>query len=700
MKPEELRKLLAEQLTMRTIAPQPSTYDPKAHSVEFVAATEDYVEVFDWSTWSIIRQVLLMDGMVIPGTGQVPLLDSHDRYSVESVLGSAREWRTEGGKAICRGYFTSTEEGLSAETKVAEGHLTDISVGYRVLDRVEILEGSSAIVGNKEFMGPCQVVRSWLVKELSLCPIGADEDAKVRMTRMTPEFKQFLIARGLSPSASAEEMIDFMKREFTESHQPSRKESPMTPEELAAKEKADTERKAAEQKALDDARTAAATEARDRVDSICKTADQFRTDVKDMDTLKEEALKDNWPSERFYKEVLNRMSKPRPVAAPAAPSIMSIRDFVKPWQKRAVFLLHAKTEESNGRQDNARSWFKRFDEAVSSMTDGQRAAEEFEALEKITKSGLPDEQQYRLASSLTDGAGKYLVPTPLLAEIFILVEKWGVGRRYFRSVPMVADTLKLDTLVTEATAGWTTQGSNITAGDLVFGQGELSVAKLAGISAWSSELEESQAIAWLPIFTASLARAIYKKEDLAGFIGDGTASYGGMTGILAGSTNVLTLDAGKTSFSDADAIDYKALRDKVNIDFREGAMYFLSPADVSNLEGLKDLQGRFIYREPAAGLPAMLWGYPIADNVGINALTQASAANTRFAAFGNPKHMLMGMKRQLDLVVSREGVIQAGDNTIAYNALQADGAIVRMTERIGHKLVLPNGIAAMKTAAA
>ncbi|MEW6511875.1 MAG: phage major capsid protein [Bacteroidota bacterium] len=698
---QTLREILQGQLTMRSIVPEPQTYDEKMHSVEAVIASDGGVDVFDWQELAVVREYLIMEGLQFPANGQIPLLDSHDRWSIDSLLGSARDFTQISGTMRARLFFSSTEEGVNAETKVREGHLTDLSIGYRPIDSIRIADGEKALIGSKEYTGPCKVTRTAMVREVSLTPVGADEMSKARAIRTAPELKELLIARGLDPSATFEEMIDFIKREFT--NNPQRKESPMlTPEELAAQKKAEEERKAAELKALEEARAKAETEARERVESILATAEKFRADVSDMETLKDQAFKEKWSAERFYRETLDRIAKPKPANPPSAPASPSVglREFVRPWQRRAVKLLNAKVYEARGNEEMARHWYKKLEEDVKAMTDVQRNAEDVEAWERISKSGLAPDQQYRLASTLSTGAGLALVPTPLLAEIFILIEKWGTARRYFRSVPMSAATLKLDNLVTEAVAYWTTQGANITASDLVFGQGELSVGKIAGISAWTSELDEDQAIAWLPIFSESIARAIRKKEDLAGFIGDGTATYGSFTGLLNASTNIVTMDAGKTGFSDAGADDYKALRDAVNIDFREGAMYFLSPGEVSNLEGLKDLQGRYIYREPGAGLPAMLWGYPIADSVGINALTQTSAAATKFAAFGNPRHMLMGMKRELELIVSREGVLQAGDGSISYNALQADGAIVRMTERIGFKMILTGGVAVLKTAAA
>jgi HK97 family phage major capsid protein len=385
-----------------------------------------------------------------------------------------------------------------------------------------------------------------------------------------------------------------------------------------------------------------------------------------------------------------------PVAVPAL-SVTDVRDMVPHWQKRAAVALSAEAAAIRGNGGRAHFLRQKYHALEAELTPAARDAEMVEVRRRIQSSGLPEPQQFRLMSALSGAAGGFLNPTPMLAEIFILVEKWGVARRYFTPIPMVADTLKLDSLVTEAIAYWVNVGGHITAADLVFGQGTLTVYKLAGISSWSSETNEDAAIALLPIYIASIARAIHKKEDLAGFIGDGSATYGGFTGLLGSAGKVLTLDVGKTSVTDMTPDDWKVLRDQVNIDFRDGAMYFMAPSDVSSVEGMKDLQGRYIYREPSAGLPALLWGFPIADNVGINALIQTDAPGLKFAAFGNPRYMLMGMKREIETVVSMEGILDDGSGAVVYNALQADGAIVRTTERVGFNCILHNGLAVAKT---
>ncbi|MDL2226554.1 hypothetical protein LJB86_02725 [Deltaproteobacteria bacterium OttesenSCG-928-M10] len=147
-------------------------------SVEFVATTSDKVQVFDWDTWRPVDEVLLMSGRVDPPGGQVPLLDSHDNYSVDKQLGSARDIRTEGQATIVRVFISSTRDDVF--TKIKEGHLTDCSVGYRIKEFTQLKEGETGEYEGLTVTGPCRVVTSWELVELSLCPIGADPAAKAR----------------------------------------------------------------------------------------------------------------------------------------------------------------------------------------------------------------------------------------------------------------------------------------------------------------------------------------------------------------------------------------------------------------------------------------------------------------------------------------------------------------------------------------
>lgn len=155
----------------------PATLDETARSVGVVLATETPATVWDWER-GVIQEVLLMSGAEFPA--QVPLLDSHSRYSVESQLGSLRDISVAGSELLATAFLANVRAALDAFAKIQDGHLTDISVGYRILDTVWIPKDETALIDGREFSGPLRVVRKWQVKEGSLTPIGADEQAKIR----------------------------------------------------------------------------------------------------------------------------------------------------------------------------------------------------------------------------------------------------------------------------------------------------------------------------------------------------------------------------------------------------------------------------------------------------------------------------------------------------------------------------------------
>lgn len=162
----------------------PGTFDEKARAARFVATTEQSATVWDWDRWDFVKEVLLRDGMVLPVVGQVPLLDAHSRASVADVLGSAADFQDclvgkLAGKD-CLVSFSSVQAGQDAATKVREGHITDVSVGYLVTESYWVPEGEKQIINGKTYEGPVKVSTKWELREISLVPIGADNLAKVR----------------------------------------------------------------------------------------------------------------------------------------------------------------------------------------------------------------------------------------------------------------------------------------------------------------------------------------------------------------------------------------------------------------------------------------------------------------------------------------------------------------------------------------
>lgn len=180
------KDVMDQEMTTRSLSLRlldgggPASLDEKTRSVAVICATENPVDVYDYSRWEIIPEVLLMSGCQFPESRQVPLLDSHSRYNTSSVIGSCRELEVEGSQLVGRAHYSEVKSAEETWQKTREGHLTDYSIGYRVLEATYVPDGESAVIDGRTFEGPVKVATSWKVRELSACPIGADEIAKAR----------------------------------------------------------------------------------------------------------------------------------------------------------------------------------------------------------------------------------------------------------------------------------------------------------------------------------------------------------------------------------------------------------------------------------------------------------------------------------------------------------------------------------------
>ena len=223
-------KLNYRTLCLRTEADgRLSTFDEEKRSVEVIGASEEPVDVFDYERFEIVPEVLLMTGCEMPRNRQVPLLDTHNRWNgTSSVLGSYRDIHTEGDQLVGRAFFSSVPEAEGPFVKLREGHLTDFSAGYRPIKSQWVPEGESTVIEGRSFAGPVKVTTRWRIKELSICPIGADEVAKARSENsqtppdrrtqlqeksvMNEALRKWLEKRGLRKDATDEEAWAFYVR--------------------------------------------------------------------------------------------------------------------------------------------------------------------------------------------------------------------------------------------------------------------------------------------------------------------------------------------------------------------------------------------------------------------------------------------------------------------------------------------------------
>ncbi|MFA6109789.1 MAG: hypothetical protein WDA75_13570, partial [Candidatus Latescibacterota bacterium] len=249
----KMHRLQAEKIETRAIPVTPNSYDEKTHSFECVAATENRVQVLDYERWEIVDEILLMSGYRSPASSpdKSPLLDTHMRWSIDTVLGSGRDWNVQGDKLICRGYLSSVEEGAKAETKIREGHVDSVSLGYSVDQAVWIEDGTTAVVNGRQFTGPVKVATQWTRRELSLVPIGADDFGKIRSMRAAQ--------LGLPETADDQQIRSMIQKINNKPTSQSRKESSMTLEDLQVKVTEMDGRIAVSEKALTESRQEATT---------------------------------------------------------------------------------------------------------------------------------------------------------------------------------------------------------------------------------------------------------------------------------------------------------------------------------------------------------------------------------------------------------------------------------------------------------
>lgn len=155
----------------------PSTIDEANRSVECVLASGNPVNTYIPGMGNV-DEILNAEGA--EHSDSIPLLNCHDRWDLDKVLGSVRDFKIENNTLIGRLYFADTEEGKKAFELIRQGHLTTGSVGYEHIETVWIPEGQKGMAGGKEYDGPVLLTSRWKLDEFSLTPVPADPNAIVR----------------------------------------------------------------------------------------------------------------------------------------------------------------------------------------------------------------------------------------------------------------------------------------------------------------------------------------------------------------------------------------------------------------------------------------------------------------------------------------------------------------------------------------
>lgn len=198
----------------------------------------------------------------------------------------------------------------------------------------------------------------------------------------------------------------------------------------------------------------------------------------------------------------------------------------------------------------------------------------------------------RVMSEGVGSAGGYLVPDALESAVIDLRVQYGAARRLCRMVPMGSAAVTIPKRVSGVTAYFTAEGDATTASDMAWGQIELVAKELSALTRISMSLSEDAVIDLAAWVADEQAYAFAAKEDACLINGDGTSTYGGMTGIIpqfeAAYSTLKGVYAGATNtdtFGEFTAAEVTAWMAKLPSYARTGANFLFSPEGDAALLG-------------------------------------------------------------------------------------------------------------------
>ncbi|HUT94632.1 MAG TPA: phage major capsid protein [Thermoguttaceae bacterium] len=235
--------------------------------------------------------------------------------------------------------------------------------------------------------------------------------------------------------------------------------------------------------------------------------------------------------EKAVKDAVAKAMKANPPRAP----------FERPEPEPATFVIPAQSKRyraTNFRQRNL----------TSVSPDPELAAYKFGAwfagicgvpwaTKRCKELGIPLHRDKALSEGVNT-AGGFLVPEDFEPTIIELMEQYGVFRKYASIEPMSGDTKTIPRRTGGLTAYFVGENSSGTQSDPAWDQVNLVARKLMTLTKTSTELGEDAVINIGDKIANEAAYAFAYKEDLCGFLGDGSQTYGGIVGVGPRLTNL------------------------------------------------------------------------------------------------------------------------------------------------------------------
>lgn len=258
----------------------------------------------------------------------------------------------------------------------------------------------------------------------------------------------------------------------------------------------------------------------------------------------------------------------------------------------------------------------------------------------------------------SNSAGGYLVPDQFEQSIIDLREQYGVFRREARVRPMASDTLIVPRRASGLTAYYVGEAASITDSSKGWDAVQLVAKKLAALTYYSSEVAEDAIITMADDLASEMAYAFAYQEDLAGFLGTGTSTYGGIQGLItktgAGSTYTPAAGSTYTSFGALTLTHFHGMVAMLPLYARANAKWYISAAGyATSMERLAYAAGGNTVQTIGGGMGLSFLGYPVVLSQVMNATLTAQASTSGLAYFGDLRlAATMGSRRGVSVAVS------------------------------------------------
>ncbi|TBG03769.1 prohead protease/major capsid protein fusion protein [Rhizobium leguminosarum] len=190
----------------RDIEIRASSFEEASNSVEVIWTTGAIVRRFDWRDENYYDEELVVDQSSVRLdrlNNGAPLLDTHDDWSLKSVIGTVVPGSAElrGGKGIARVRLSVAEGHRDIVANIKAGIIKNISVGYRI-HKIQKIENAGET--------PVWRVIDWEPLELSAVPVPADTGAQIRSDKSNRADEQ-----RLAPCEFVEDLIGVAALEAT-----------------------------------------------------------------------------------------------------------------------------------------------------------------------------------------------------------------------------------------------------------------------------------------------------------------------------------------------------------------------------------------------------------------------------------------------------------------------------------------------------